>query len=409
MTLTFQSSENTLFEKLQNFALTAKEIAPLCNSESQTRLSLINPYLEIIGFDVRNPKMVLVEYSTGIGKGVERVDYAIMEGEDPVILIEAKSVTTNLESRPSFQLRRYMIDKDVPFGVMTNGVIYQWFGRDMNRGIENEPFLKHDVTNPTNLELGWLDGLAERLNSKREVQLIAENHSIQNKFLAWFEDNGKNPSDSLLRFILKDLDYPTGKIWIDRSRPLFVDVWKRLFVHQQPLNRLNETEGTEAENKISLASITKEDATGANTPTLVIKMKSVRSQKCWYQIAGGEKTEVSNATLLMLHLLEWAGNQNSDGQFVYFERLSQPWCNVRNDISIIVHQSRYDENFHKKNYSSKFTNSGWRIFNNLDNLGKLKLIDTFLSVCLLKDGRSPERGKDVQIYMPSIPELEGEE
>ena len=137
----------------------------------------------------------------------------------------------------------------------------------------------------------------------------------------------------------------------------------------------------------------------ASTPT--------RSQKCWIKFEGREKEEVSNASILMLRILEWAGSQHSEGSNAYLDGVSKAPSRVRSDSSIVIHQREFDKNnpVHKKYYSSKFTENGWSIYNNVSNPGKLRLIDDILNLCIRLDGSSPIRGKDLQFYMPSVPEL----
>ena len=68
-----------LLEKLESHALRVRSIQDYCTNEEQTKVSLINPYLEHLGFDVRDPRYVQLEYRSDIGSGTERVDYALLK------------------------------------------------------------------------------------------------------------------------------------------------------------------------------------------------------------------------------------------------------------------------------------------------------------------------------------------
>ena len=76
-------------------------------TEEATKMSLIVPFFQLLGYDVFNPLEFCPEYTADIGiKRREKVDYAILIGNNPVILIEAKSVNKKLD-RHSSQLFRY--------------------------------------------------------------------------------------------------------------------------------------------------------------------------------------------------------------------------------------------------------------------------------------------------------------
>ncbi|WP_414739050.1 hypothetical protein [Macrococcoides bohemicum] len=62
------------------------------NTEEATKTALILPFFQALGYDVFNPLEFIVD--VGIKKG-EKVDYAIIDSELPVILIECKSVNEN--------------------------------------------------------------------------------------------------------------------------------------------------------------------------------------------------------------------------------------------------------------------------------------------------------------------------
>ena len=66
-------SDSQLEERLDAFAARAKRIAPLCDNEEQTKVSLINPYLEILGYDVRDPAVCRLEYRADISRGPKRL------------------------------------------------------------------------------------------------------------------------------------------------------------------------------------------------------------------------------------------------------------------------------------------------------------------------------------------------
>ncbi|MCY4343916.1 MAG: type I restriction enzyme HsdR N-terminal domain-containing protein [Gammaproteobacteria bacterium] len=136
-----------LLPRLEAYALERADYPALCDTEEQTKITLINPYLEVLGFDVRNPKAVRLEFSTGVGKIAERVDYAIIRDGNPVILIEAKSATASTESSAHLhQIRRYAQDAPtVRFAALTNGVKWRWYHKSGDGRLSDEPFMICDT------------------------------------------------------------------------------------------------------------------------------------------------------------------------------------------------------------------------------------------------------------------------
>lgn len=76
-------------------------------TEEATKTSLVMPFFQILGYDIFNPIEFVPEYTADVGiKKGEKVDYAVLRNGVPIILVEAKSLGTNLTNHDS-QLFRY--------------------------------------------------------------------------------------------------------------------------------------------------------------------------------------------------------------------------------------------------------------------------------------------------------------
>ena len=110
---------------------TAKERADqhaelLRRNESLTRYVLIDPLLRELGWDTGNPDEVIAEYSAGRG----RADYAFITDGKPVIMIEAKSLGSNLHDSGLTQGITYCVDTGTPYFAVTDGMkweVYETF------------------------------------------------------------------------------------------------------------------------------------------------------------------------------------------------------------------------------------------------------------------------------------------
>lgn len=94
-------------------------------TEESTKMSLVVPLFQLLGYDVFNPNEFCPEYiaDVGIKKG-EKVDYAILENGQPNILVECKSCSEQLDKHSS-QLFRYFGTSPAKFGM---GDVYAYYG-----------------------------------------------------------------------------------------------------------------------------------------------------------------------------------------------------------------------------------------------------------------------------------------
>ncbi len=100
----------------------------LQESEAQTRLSLIDPLLRMLGWDTADPAMVRPEYNLSGG----RADYALLDPDKkPVVIIEAKKLNEQLGTMDHrMQMLTYANFSNVPYAGLTDGnqlVFYKVF------------------------------------------------------------------------------------------------------------------------------------------------------------------------------------------------------------------------------------------------------------------------------------------
>ncbi|MEG1294525.1 MAG: endonuclease, partial [Clostridium sp.] len=78
-------------DELRVFSERVRQRKDQVSTEEATKMSLIVPFFQLLGYDVFNPDEFTPEYTADVGiKKGEKVDYAIMKDGDPVILVECK-------------------------------------------------------------------------------------------------------------------------------------------------------------------------------------------------------------------------------------------------------------------------------------------------------------------------------
>lgn len=133
-------------DELRQFSSRVEKIKGVITTEEATKNSLILPFFQLLGYDVFNPLEFVPEYTADVGtKKGEKVDYAIVINDEPVILVEAKWCGEPLDKHDS-QLFRYFGTTSAKFGILTNGVIYKFY-TDLNEPnkMDLDPFLVFNV------------------------------------------------------------------------------------------------------------------------------------------------------------------------------------------------------------------------------------------------------------------------
>jgi hypothetical protein len=117
-------------------------------TEEATKSAFIMPFIQILGYDLFNPMEVVPEFITDYGaKNVEKVDYAIIKDDQPVLIIECKHHLENIDKHYT-QIHKYFHLTKARFSVLTNGVNYNFYtDLDAANKMDEKPFLSFDITN----------------------------------------------------------------------------------------------------------------------------------------------------------------------------------------------------------------------------------------------------------------------
>ena len=116
--------------KVYNYPFTKNKDDVNVFTEKNLRNAIINPILDCLGWDYCKYDDQWIYVYNGcheeheLGKGIGRVDYALIHNGIPKVFIECKKGDLELEDIHKKQLKRYMEAVPVEFGVLTNG--FEW-------------------------------------------------------------------------------------------------------------------------------------------------------------------------------------------------------------------------------------------------------------------------------------------
>jgi hypothetical protein len=213
-------------------------------TEEATKTSFILPLLNILGFDIFDPNVVIPEFTADIGKKKgEKVDYAIVVDDKPIILIEAKSHTENLD-RHKTQLERYFTVTDSKFGILTNGVEYLFYS-DLSKPniMDTKPFLVIDMLNLKNRDIKELEKFkAENFNIENILNMAGVQKYVS-AIKDIFKNEVKNPSDEFVKlFASQIVSKPLRQNIIDEFRVYIKQSFSEVITDlvSEKINSLND-------------------------------------------------------------------------------------------------------------------------------------------------------------------------
>lgn len=97
----------------------------LAKSEIRTRTVLINPILNVLGWDVTDPQVVKIEYNLRTFPN-QQVDYALCNGDETVVFVESKKLSEPLH-RHAHQMLHYAVGDGIKYAVLTDGNLWEMY------------------------------------------------------------------------------------------------------------------------------------------------------------------------------------------------------------------------------------------------------------------------------------------
>lgn len=118
-------------------------------TEEATKSALVMPFIQALGYNVFDITEVVPEFDANVGASKKyKLDYAILQEGQPIILIECKHHTDALGEDARTQLFHYFAATHARIGVLTNGVTYRFYSDlvETNK-LDEKPFLELNLLN----------------------------------------------------------------------------------------------------------------------------------------------------------------------------------------------------------------------------------------------------------------------
>jgi predicted type IV restriction endonuclease len=196
--------------KLVAIAERTMRIKAHCVGEDATRIYLVMPFIELLGYDAGDPAVIVPEFE-------ERIGFAIMVDGQPAIGLEAVS-----SARPSHQAQQRMrafCDSARPakLGIATNGVVFEAFiDSQQPDTLDTDPFLRIDLARIAagDIDRQSIDLLKMVRAANYNASAIAEQAfaiSLRERLKESVLEEFRNPSELLCRLLLERIGIRNAK------------------------------------------------------------------------------------------------------------------------------------------------------------------------------------------------------
>lgn len=264
-------------QKFKTFSERMVNVASRCINEEATKLFLVLPLVNFLGYDTMNPDEVCPEHNADFSdKYKNRVDFAILKNKDPVIAIECKALGAPLKDDRG-QLRSYFnAAPTVKMGVITDGMVYEFYAdSDEPNMMDPNAFLSfdlHDIAKGK-IEDSVVDGLKSLQKSNFDPENIgaeAKRKLVFQNLVQQIEELAQNPSEPFVRLLLQNigLSHVRSKAMTDYivlTKSAFSE-----FVNLRILQRLDlPTKDKEPEKQPLAADLPKADSDQIKEPEIV--------------------------------------------------------------------------------------------------------------------------------------------
>lgn len=232
-------------KKISDFSKRVGDLKDNLGTEEATKTALIMPFFNLLGYDVFNPNEFIPEFTADVGiKKGEKVDYAIKINNEVAILVEAKSVGTDL-SKVDGQLARYFHVVDAKIGILTDGVTYKIFSDiDKSNVMDVAPFFEFDMTNINIQQIQDIQNFSKSNFDIEKILGLATDLKYVNLIQEKIAEEMTEPSDEFIKIILSDIyEGQKTKQVIETFRPLVKKSFKQLILEKVETRLNNAIQG----------------------------------------------------------------------------------------------------------------------------------------------------------------------
>jgi hypothetical protein len=179
----------------------------IVKTEEGAKNALVMPFINALGYDVFNPLEVTPELTADVGtKKGEKVDYAVLRDNKPIILFECKGFGVNLKTIHASQLYRYFSVTEAKFGVLTNGITYNFYSDlDKPNKMDDNPFLVFDLLDFSETQVAALKQFSKSSFDHDAILTTASTLKYKQGAKEFIASLYNEPNEEFIRMCFKDV------------------------------------------------------------------------------------------------------------------------------------------------------------------------------------------------------------
>ena len=217
-----------LIDTIRQIAKVYTERKDVIQTEESTKNALIMPFISALGYNVFDPSEVIPEFTAdmGIKKG-EKVDYAIIRDNRPIMLIEAKWSGEPLDVTKEAQLMRYFNTTPAKIGILTNGHEYRFYtDLDQDNIMDQMPFLQFSICDINEQIVRELKRFTKAAFKIEEIESTASELKYTGAMKSYLMEQLSEPSEDFVRHMASQVF--NGRL-TENAREKFKVITKKAF------------------------------------------------------------------------------------------------------------------------------------------------------------------------------------
>ena len=197
--MSFNQSLTLLQQQVQRF----KHQVP--NKEA-AKLAFVIPFLECLGYDVRDPYEVKPGFSLGTdSEAAKRVDFCVMVNNAPAFLLACENPNLPLVVSQS-PLPESFATFPCKFAILTDGIEYQFYSDlEQDGQLDDLPFFSLDLENISTTQADDLSRFQKHIFNTKEILVAVTTLKFRRDLKEALYQELVNPSEEFIFHILKSI------------------------------------------------------------------------------------------------------------------------------------------------------------------------------------------------------------
>jgi len=237
-------------DQIKTIAQRIEKIRDRVLNEESTKTSFIIPFIEALGYNIYDPAEVFPEFTADIPVlKNDKVDYAILADNRPIMLIECKCCQDSLDNiKHTAQLHKYFQNTEAKFGILTNGIIYRFYTDiDKHHVMDSKQFFEFNMLKFSNSDIDELKRFSKANFDPDTLSNAAQNLLYTREIKRLLTEQFANPSSDFVKFFASQV---YSKRMTNNATEMFTEITKislKEFINERIAERLKSAMDSEEE------------------------------------------------------------------------------------------------------------------------------------------------------------------